>query len=92
VLVVFALLVAPSLVAIRIGTRKPLAAAWAVGTAVNLAAIALSYRLDLPTGYAIVFLQAAAALAVILVRSPGAASSGFASRGGATPDAGVPGT
>jgi zinc/manganese transport system permease protein len=64
VLVVFALLVAPAMIALKCGSKRPLFVAWGVGTVVNLIAIAVSYQLDLPTGYAIVFLNALAALAV----------------------------
>ncbi len=73
VLVVFALLLAPALIALTVSGwpsapaalgRRPLAFAWAAGTAINLAAIAVSYLLDLPTGYSLVFANAAAAVAV----------------------------
>lgn len=75
VLVVFALLVAPALVALKCSGRQPLLAAWGIGTAVNLAAIAFSYRLDLPTGYAIVFMNALAALAASAIRPRSDASA-----------------
>jgi len=66
VLVVFAILVGPASIALHRGASRPLPAAWLIGTVVNLAAILGSYRLDLPTGYSLVFAHALAALAVIL--------------------------
>ncbi len=69
VLVVFALLVAPALIALKCGFKRPLLLAWGIGTVVNLIAIVASYRLDLPTGYAIVFFNALAALAASTFRS-----------------------
>jgi zinc/manganese transport system permease protein len=67
VLVVFALLVAPALIALRIRKGIPLINAWIIGTIVNLVAIVVSYNLDLPTGYTLVFLHAFLALTVSLV-------------------------
>jgi len=66
VLIVFALLVAPAFISIRLGVKRPLVTAWAVGTAVNIAAIVISYEFDFPTGYAIVFAHALLAIAVVL--------------------------
>ena len=56
VLVVFAILVAPAALAVRFfaGLSKRLMAAWAIGMSGVLAAFAISYRLDLPAGAAIV--------------------------------------
>lgn len=62
VLVVFALLLAPALIALKWHPKHPLWAAWIIGTIINLIAIVGSYRLDFPTGYAIVFFQATAAI------------------------------
>jgi zinc/manganese transport system permease protein len=67
VLVVFALLVAPALIALRIARGIPIINAWIIGTVVNLAALVASYNLDFPTGYTLVCLHAALALAVTLV-------------------------
>lgn len=67
VLVVFALLVAPALVAAYLPFKHKLPIAWAVGTAVNLAALYVSFKADLPTGYTIVFAQAAVALIAALI-------------------------
>ncbi|PKL77940.1 MAG: metal ABC transporter permease [Candidatus Melainabacteria bacterium HGW-Melainabacteria-1] len=62
VLVVFALLVAPALLAAYLPVRHKLATAWLLGTLVNLAAMALSFYADLPTGYTVVFAQTLVAL------------------------------
>ncbi len=64
VLIVFSLLVAPAFIAIRLNKWKILLVAWIVGTGVNLLSIAVSYNLDLPTGYTLVFFHALLALIV----------------------------
>jgi zinc/manganese transport system permease protein len=66
VLVVFAILVSPSLISLYIGKGINLVNAWLIGTAINIIAIILSYNFDLPTGYAIVFCNAFTAVAVAL--------------------------
>ncbi len=67
VLIVFSLLVAPAFIAIRLNKGKLLLVAWIVGTAVNLLSIMVSYNLDLPTGYTLVFCHALLALIVAFV-------------------------
>jgi ABC-type Mn2+/Zn2+ transport systems, permease components len=67
VLIVFALLVAPAYVALRINKGKLLLTAWIIGTAVNLVSILVSYNLDLPTGYTLVFFHALLALSVSIL-------------------------
>lgn len=62
VLVVFALLVGPALTALAIGRRQLLFNAWAIGTVINIAAIAFSYHYDFPTGYSIVLCNTLTAL------------------------------
>ena len=74
VLVVFAILLAPAFIAMRIPRLKgravpTLFAAWAIGTAINMAAIYVSYRADLPTGYTVVFMNALCAVAVSFMTS-----------------------
>jgi zinc/manganese transport system permease protein len=64
VLIVFSLLVAPAFIAIRFNKWKILLVAWGVGTIVNLVSIVISYNLDLPTGYTLVFCHALLALIV----------------------------
>jgi zinc/manganese transport system permease protein len=67
VLVVFAILVSPSLISLSIGRGIYLVNAWLIGTAINLIAIILSYNFDFPTGYSIVFCNAFIATAVVLL-------------------------
>lgn len=67
VLVVFALLVAPALIASYLPMRHKLAWAWVLGTLINLGALTLSFKADLPTGYTVVFVQAAIALLTSLI-------------------------
>jgi zinc/manganese transport system permease protein len=67
VLIVFSLLVAPAFIAIRLNKWKILLVAWMVGTGVNLLSIMVSYNLDLPTGYTLVFFHAMLALIVAFV-------------------------
>ena len=55
VLVVFVLLIVPAFLALLQQRFKPLPFAWIVGSLLIIAAMLLSYRLDLPTGYTIVF-------------------------------------
>jgi zinc/manganese transport system permease protein len=64
VLIVFSLLVAPAFIAIRLNKWKILLVAWVVGIIVNLISIMVSYNLDLPTGYTLVFFHAFLALFV----------------------------
>jgi zinc/manganese transport system permease protein len=56
VLVVFSILVAPALVSLLL--KKGLLFAWVYGAVINTAGIVLSFYLDLPTGFSLVFLQA----------------------------------
>jgi zinc/manganese transport system permease protein len=67
VLIVFSLLVAPAYVALRINKGKLLLTAWIIGTCVNLVSILVSYNLDLPTGYTLVFFHALLALSVSIL-------------------------
>ncbi len=69
VLIVFALLVGPALIAICINRweKFKLAIAWIIGTIINLAAIWVSYSLDLPTGYTIVFSHALIVIIIVLL-------------------------
>jgi zinc/manganese transport system permease protein len=67
VLIVFALLVAPAYISMRINKGKLLLTAWIIGTGVNLVSILVSYNLDLPTGYTLVFFHALLALSVSIL-------------------------
>ena len=67
VLIVFALLLAPALIATMIGKGIPLITAWIIGIIVNIIAIFISYHLDYPTGYTIVFCHSLAALLASMI-------------------------
>ncbi len=67
VLIVFALLVAPAYISIRRKKGKLLFTAWIIGTCVNIVSILVSYNLDLPTGYTLVFFHALLALSVSIL-------------------------
>ncbi len=67
VLIVFALLLAPALIATIMGKGIPLITAWIIGTILNIIAIMVSYRFDFPTGYTIVFFHSLAALSVSML-------------------------
>jgi zinc/manganese transport system permease protein len=67
VLIVFALLVAPAFISINIYKGIKLLKAWGIGTVINLLAIIISYKLDLPTGYTLVFAHASIAVLFSLV-------------------------
>jgi zinc/manganese transport system permease protein len=67
VLIVFALLVSPALIAGMMKGGNALIRAWIIGTSVNIVAIAVSYTFDLPTGYTLVCAHAFLALCISLV-------------------------
>jgi zinc/manganese transport system permease protein len=78
VLVVFAILLAPAFISIQLGhlklfsfiNRSRLLASWIIGVVLNTLAIYISHRLDLPTGYTLVFVNAlAAVIASIFVKT-----------------------
>lgn len=71
VLVVFAILLAPAFIAIRISTidyipaffrMNTLVTAWLIGLIINIVAIIVSYYHDFPTGYTLVFANTLAAI------------------------------
>ena len=62
VLVVFALLIAPAYAAITQVRFQPFAFAWSFGTISIVIALFVSYNLDLPTGYTIIFVTILSAL------------------------------
>ena len=64
VLVVFVLLIGPAVIALSLFRKHLLLWAWGLGTLLNLGALLGSYWLDLPTGYAVVAVQAVAALVI----------------------------
>ncbi len=67
VLVLFALLVGPALIAGVIRRGIPLINVWIIGIFINILSIVISYQFDFPTGYTIVFFNALAALVVTAV-------------------------
>ena len=69
VLVVFSLLVAPSYAATIQKRFKPLYFAWVFGSVAVISALILSYQLDLPTGYSIIFCVVLATLLYVLMKS-----------------------
>lgn len=66
VLVVFSLLVSPALVSLIL--NRGLVFAWVWGAFWSFLAIALSFWLDLPTGYSLVFLQSLVGLIVFIIK------------------------
>jgi zinc/manganese transport system permease protein len=62
VLIVFSLLVAPALISTTIRKGIPIVNALIIGIFLNMIAISVSYYLDFPTGYTIVFINSFAAL------------------------------
>ncbi|ACN98729.1 metal ion ABC transporter, permease [Sulfurihydrogenibium azorense Az-Fu1] len=68
VLVVFSILIAPSLIALKLFNKNHILYATAVGSLLILISIILSYNFDLPTGYTIVFINTLSALATILFK------------------------
>lgn len=67
VLIVFALLLSPAMIALSLHVKHPLIIAWIAGTIINIIAICLSYTLDLPTGYTLVAVHTIAAMCVSFV-------------------------
>ena len=69
VLVVFVLLIAPSLVAISLDYKHKQMTSYIFGWFFSISAIILSYYYDLPTGYTIVFLGAFISAVIVLLKS-----------------------
>ncbi|MEJ5363177.1 MAG: metal ABC transporter permease [Spirochaetota bacterium] len=67
VLIVFALLLSPAMIALSLVQKHHLAFAWIAGIAFNLISILISYTFDLPTGYTLVALHTLAAIVIGLV-------------------------
>ncbi len=62
VFVIFALLIAPAFIALRMGNKRVIIKSWIIGIIINIVALGVSYRHDFPTGYTIVFFHALAAM------------------------------
>jgi len=56
VLVVFVLLIVPAFLALMQSRFKPLPFSWVIGSVLIIVSMMLSYTMDLPTGYTIVFI------------------------------------
>lgn len=69
ILVVFILLIAPALMALNQKRFAKLPFAWISGTLFGTAGIVLSYFLDLPTGYSVIFCISLAAMAFLAMDS-----------------------
>lgn len=68
VLIVFALLLSPAMIALSLRAQHPLIVAWIAGTVINIFSIYLSYTLDLPTGYTLVAVHSFSAVAICAIR------------------------
>jgi len=69
VLVVFALLLSPVMIALSLKLRHILITAWIAGIVINLISIGISYILDLPTGYTLVAVNTLAALIISVLKT-----------------------
>ncbi|MCU0849332.1 MAG: metal ABC transporter permease [Spirochaetes bacterium] len=68
VLVVFALLVSPAVISLGLSLGRPLISAWVIGVVINVLSLLISYWLDLPAGYVLVFFHSVFALCISIVR------------------------
>ena len=59
---VFALLIGPAMISLKINKGNLLINAWIVGVITILAGIVFSYYFDFPTGYKIIFINSLAAM------------------------------
>jgi zinc/manganese transport system permease protein len=68
VLVIFSILISPALIATIFKARKPVIFAWGIGLVINFISISVSYFIDLPTGYTLVFFHALISILVCLIK------------------------
>lgn len=68
VFVVFSLLIAPTLISLKLFKKNHVIFAVLIGLFINLIAIFVSYNFDLPTGYTIVMFQALGAISMIIFK------------------------
>jgi len=68
VLVIFAILISPALIATILKVKRPIIFAWGIGLVINLVSILISYFIDLPTGYTLVFFHAMISILVCLIK------------------------
>ncbi len=64
VLIVFALLLSPAMIALALAQKHHLALAWIIGIFINVISIFISYTFDLPTGYTLVALHTSLAILI----------------------------
>lgn len=57
VLVVFTLLISPSLISLTLFKKNQMIYSWLIGIFINIFSIYVSYNYDLPTGYSLVFIH-----------------------------------
>jgi len=69
VLVVFVLLIVPAFIALLQSRFHPLGFAWMLGSLIIITALIVSYQLDLPTGYTIVFIASLSGIVSALLFS-----------------------
>ncbi|MEJ5173424.1 MAG: metal ABC transporter permease [Hydrogenothermaceae bacterium] len=67
VFVVFSMLIAPTLISLKLFSKNHLIYSTFIGTFLILISLILSYNFDLPTGYTIVFINALASILVSLI-------------------------
>lgn len=68
VLIVFALLLSPAMIALSLSKKHLLIVAWVAGIIINLISICISYSFDLPTGYTLVALHTLCAMIASAVK------------------------
>ncbi len=68
VLVIFSILISPALIAKTLFEKKHIMWAWILGTLINIIAITVSYNLDYPTGYTLVFFHSMVAGSVVMFK------------------------
>lgn len=69
VLVVFSILIAPTLISLKLFKKNHILKSTLVGSGLILFSLLLSYNFDLPTGYTIVFINALTAVAISLYKN-----------------------
>ena len=68
VLVIFAILISPALIATIFKAKRPVVFAWGIGLVINFTSISVSYLMDLPTGYTLVFFHAIISIIACLIK------------------------
>jgi len=68
VLVIFAILISPALIATIFKAKRPVVFAWSIGLVINFISISVSHLMDLPTGYTLVFFHAIISIIACLIK------------------------